>query len=93
MIKAQQNSKKRGTGKCKAKGGRNRRHAPPERPWEMSFITLNMCSVSELEMSCTETLSRSCVPSCMKETGALCTEMSNMCEVDAAPWLRVADLL
>ena len=30
-----------------------------------------------------ETLSRSCMPSCMKETGALCTELFNMCEVDA----------
>ena len=54
----------------------------------MSFITLNMHSASELEASCTETLSRSCVPSCMKETGVDCTEPSNMCEVEAAcGWL------
>ena len=54
-----------------------------------------MRSASELEASCTETLSRSCVPSCMKETGAPCTELSNMCEVDAVapshrPFMRLA---
>ena len=49
----------------------------------MSFITLNMRSASELEASCTEMLSRSCVLSCMKVTRSLCTELSNMCEVDA----------
>ena len=71
----------------------NRRHVPPGRPWQLSFITLKMRSASELEATCTKTLGRSCVQSCMKDTGpgapdrkgADCCEQSDimMCEVRA----------
>ena len=54
------------------------------------YHTEYMRSASDLEASsgCTETLSRSCMLSCMKVTGAPCTELSNMCEVDAVALSR-----
>jgi hypothetical protein len=48
-------------------------HVPPERPWQLSrlpFIELTKRSASELEASCTKTLGRFCMLSCMKDTAA-----------------------